>query len=278
VVRPQIAAFARLAGENTPPVRSLEGQKTQLSRTVHGFGYDAVHDEIVVTGSLAEAILTFRGGANGEEPPIRVIQGPKTRILGAGTGAADKVNVDGVHGEIYIIIGKSSGPMNSLFVFDRLATGDVAPKRILNGVRGGTIAVDPDRDLLVVNGGNALSIYNRTASGDAKPIRVISGPKSQVAGADTFTLYPPKGWIVSGCEAASEAPLAACVWSIDDNGDAPPRWKIPVQQLAQGYQVSATALDPVHKEIIIVANGHKVQAQRPEIMNAIITFAWPEIF
>ena len=140
------------------------------------------------------------------------------------------------------------------------------------------MAVDPYRDLLVINGGNALSIYNRTASGDAKPIRVISGPKSQVAGADSFTLYPPKGWIVSGCEAASEAPLSACVWSIEDNGDAPPRWKIPVQQLTHGYQVSASALDPVHKEIIIVANGHKIQAVRPEIMNAIITFSWPEIF
>jgi hypothetical protein len=278
VAHPQIAAFARLARENTPPVRTIEGQKTQLSRTIHGFGYDPVHDEIVVTGALAQAILTFRGGASGEEPPLRVIQGPKAGIFGAGTGANDKVNVDGVHGEIYIISGKSSEPVNTLSVFDRLATGDVAPKRILRGVRGGTIAVDSDRDLLVVNGGGALTIYNRTASGDAKPIRVISGPRSQVAGGDTFMLYPPKGWIVSGCEAASEAPLALCVWSINDNGDVAPRFKLPVQQLTNGYQVSATALDPVHKEVIIVANGHKVQSVRPDIMNAIITFSWPEIF
>ena len=271
MVRPQIAAFARLAGENTPPVRTLEGQKTLLNRTIHGFGYDAVHDEIVATGAISQAILTFRGGANGEEAPIRIIQGPKTGIWGPAYGGNDKVNVDGVHGEIYIRVG------DSLLVFDRLANGDVPPKRVLNGVRGAAVAVDPDRDLLVINGGGAMSIYNRTASGDTKPIRVIQGPKAQVAGADTFMLYPPKGWIVSGCEEAREAPLAACAWSINDNGDAPPRWKIPVQQLTKGYQVSATALDPVHKEIIIVANGHKVQTVRPEIMNAIITFSWPEI-
>jgi hypothetical protein len=59
-MHPQIAAFARLAGENTPPVRVLEGQKTLISRTMHGFAYDAIHDEIVVTSPLAQAILTFR--------------------------------------------------------------------------------------------------------------------------------------------------------------------------------------------------------------------------
>jgi len=57
VAHPQIAAFARLAKENTPPVRVLEGQKTMISRTMHGFAYDAIHDEIVVTSPLAQAIL-----------------------------------------------------------------------------------------------------------------------------------------------------------------------------------------------------------------------------
>jgi hypothetical protein len=72
-MHPQIAAFARLAGVNTPPVRAIEGQKTLISRTMHGFYYDGPHDEIVVMSPLAQAILVFRGGASGEEAPIRVI-------------------------------------------------------------------------------------------------------------------------------------------------------------------------------------------------------------
>ena len=40
---------------------------------MHGFAYDAIHDEIVVNSALSQAILTFRGAANGEEAPIRVI-------------------------------------------------------------------------------------------------------------------------------------------------------------------------------------------------------------
>jgi len=47
--------------ENTPPTRALEGQKTKISRTMHGFGYDPIHDEIVVTSPLTQAILVFRG-------------------------------------------------------------------------------------------------------------------------------------------------------------------------------------------------------------------------
>ncbi len=76
MTHPQIAAFARVAKENEPPVRTLEGHKTLISRTMHGFSYDPIHDEIVVNSPLSQAILTFRGDANGEQPPIRVIQGP----------------------------------------------------------------------------------------------------------------------------------------------------------------------------------------------------------
>jgi len=49
---------------------------------------------IVVPNPFANAILTFRGGANGQEPPIRVLQGPKTRMTGA-----DRFGLDHVSGE-----------------------------------------------------------------------------------------------------------------------------------------------------------------------------------
>src|ERR1700730_18310894 len=101
-MHPQIAAFARLAGANTPPVRVIEGQKTQISRTMHGFAYDPIHDEIVVTSPLTQAILIFRGSANGEEPPVRVIQGPHTQILGTAYCGNDKVCVDPVNNEILL--------------------------------------------------------------------------------------------------------------------------------------------------------------------------------
>jgi len=71
VAHPQIAVFARLADKNAQPVRKLEGQKTLLGRTMHGFTYDEIHDEFTVPQQFAQAILTFAGGAGGETPPLR---------------------------------------------------------------------------------------------------------------------------------------------------------------------------------------------------------------
>ena len=46
---------------------------------MHGLAYDPVHDEIIVPVALSGALLVFRGGAVGNEPPVRVIQGPEHR-------------------------------------------------------------------------------------------------------------------------------------------------------------------------------------------------------
>jgi len=276
VDHPQIAAFARLAGENTPPVRSLEGQKTLISRTMHGFGFDQLHDEICVTSPLAQAILSFRGGADGEEAPLRVIQGPHTQIKGTAGGGNDKVSVDPANNEIYIPIDTAK-----ILVFDRTANGDVAPKRVLGGpdtqIRGvSAVAVDPIHNILAVNSGGSMLIFARTAEGNVKPKAVIRGPKSGMASISSFQIYAPKGLIIAGCEAAVASSASICAWSVEDNGDVAPRWKIPVRQLT-GFAPSGIALDPAHKEVILSAAGQRVRPPRG-IMNTVITFSWLEIF
>lgn len=47
---------------------------------MHGITYDPVHDEFTVPQQFGQAILTYRGAANGEERPIRIIQGPHTQL------------------------------------------------------------------------------------------------------------------------------------------------------------------------------------------------------
>src|SRR5579864_2417887 len=276
-MHPQIAAFARLAGENTPPVRALEGQKTLISRTMHGFIYDAPHDEIVVMSALAQAVLTFRGGASGEEPPVRVIQGPHTQIQGTPYGANAIVTVDPVNNEIYVPV-----VPNLMLVFDRTANGDVAPKRILKGgsidISGQTgVSVDPVHNLLLINGRGAMYIFDRTVSGDDKPKAVIRGPKSQVANAHEFQVTA-KGWLIAAGGDFAGGTGFVGAWSINDNGDVPPHWKIPVQQLT-GYDPYAVAIDPAHKEMLLaVAGGNRKARPTRGVMNAVVTFSWPEIF
>ena len=94
-----------------------------MNRAVHYLDYDDVHDEMTIANAFAQAILTFRGGANGKEAPIRVIQGPHTQLDSPDFG----ISVDPVNNEIYV------AEQDHIFVFRRGASGDVAPIRVIEG-------------------------------------------------------------------------------------------------------------------------------------------------
>jgi len=173
---PRISAFARLANGNVAPDRIIEGQATNLSRTMHGLAYNPVHDEIIVPVALSGAILVFQGGAQGNAPPIRVIQGPDTGLIRPHTA-----NVDPVSGEI--IAGDPSA--RAVLVFDRLANGNVKPKRVISGPKTQFreivgVASDTKSNVIVVasrgpGAPSGLFIFNRLDEGDVAPRRTIAG-------------------------------------------------------------------------------------------------------
>lgn len=180
---PRISAFARLANGNVAPDRSIEGQATHLSRTMHGVAYDPLHDEIIVPVALSGAILVFRGEARGNEPPIRVIQGSDTGLIRPHTA-----NVDPVSGEI--LAGDPSA--RGVLVFDRLANGNVKPKRVISGPKTQFreivgVASDAKNNAIVVasrapGGPSGLFIFNRLDQGDVAPKRTIAGPLTGALG------------------------------------------------------------------------------------------------
>jgi hypothetical protein len=269
VAHPQIATFARLANGGARPTRKIEGQKTLLSRTMHGISYDDVHDEFYLPVPFPQAVIVFRGGANGEEAPIRIIQGSRTQLT-----SPNRIAVDPVNDEIFIPEG------NELLVFPRTGNGDVAPLRVLKGpdtqLGANAVAVDNVNNLVVVAGeyereGVRFRIFDRTAQGNTKPKRVIGGPKSGFMDlSGPFTVYPQKGWIIAGDRgegglASKKAYLG--VWSINDNGDVPPRWRVGgpdgIFEMPRGV-----ALNPKHKEVMV----------SDKRLNAVLTFYFPEIF
>ena len=294
MAHPQIAAFARLAEGNAKPTRSIAGQNTLITRTIHDMAYDPVRDEIVVPQFYLQGILTFRGSASGDEAPIRVISGPHTQI----TNPA-RITLDPVHNEIYI------PNDNRLLVFPRDGQGDVAPIRIIEGpdtqMSASVVQVDPIHNLVIVGGsdvtrrrgerergnrggqvisggisgddgggrGAQLLIFDRTSSGNAKPLRVIRGPNSKLTRVGLMAVYPPRGLILAGVPSGENTSPNnfVGVWSEQDNGDVPPRWMIggPNSILRQ---VRGLTLDPTHKSVII----------SDKYVNAVMTFSFPEIF
>ena len=266
-MHPQIAVFARLADGAARPVRQIHGQKTLLSRTVHAIAYDEIHDEIIVPNQFAQAILTFRGGATGEEPPIRIIHGSRTQLQ-----EPDRLGFDTVNGEIYV------PQYEKLLVYPRASNGNVAPSRILetDGEMGGAVAIDALNNLIVTAGSNSIKMFKRDNTGKIQPVRVIGGPNVRDAlnGSRNIAVYPPKGWIVLANQGINRhRPLDYSeesfvgVWSIHDNGDVLPRWRIggPFGALRQARGV---ALDPKNKSIIV----------SDKYLNAALTFYFPEIF
>ena len=280
---PQIAVFARLANGNAQTVRRIEGQNTHLNRPIHSIFYDEIHDELVVPIAPSQAILTFRGGADGEEAPIRIIQGPKTELI-----FPDVCTSDPVHNEIFVPTLNAAGHW-MIHVFDRTANGDVAPIRKLGGpdseVGGyGIPSIATDHDLLLTNGGRGggVRIFNRTASGNAKPLRIVTGgPRSGTAGPrDPYWIPGTRNFIAAtrpfGAKTAGDLPGAPDnyqspeealtfigVWSIDDNGDVAPRYTIAHNILKEFRNLT---VDPKNKTIMI----------SDKTANAIYTFSFPE--
>lgn len=276
----QVAFFARMAKGGDAPLRSLYGQGTKLSRNMHGLRYNEIRDEFYVGNMFAQAILTFRGGANGQESPIRIIQGPKTML-----DSPDMIEVDALHNEIMV------PQYDKILFFPLTANGDVAPIRILHGgrkngwVAQGGIAVDPIHNVVVAAGTafgddtnpnavrrGSLLIFDRLANGDVKPLRVISGPKTGLFSIRQMAIEPKGGWIIATQYTDPFVPVTegnfVGVWSIHDDGDVRPRWKIEGKASNRMNKPHGVALDSRHKEIFVADMR----------LNSVLTFYFPEIF
>ena len=252
---------------------------------MHAIRYSESRDEIYVTNPFAQAVLTFRGGANGQEPPIRIIQGPRTHL-----DSPETLEVDEVHKEILV------PQKDGVLVFPLTANGDVAPLRVLHSGEKfpwkavGGIAVDPLHNVLVIAGkipedenrsaaGNvyggiteSLLIFDRLAQGEAKPLRVIRGTKTGLHHIRQMAMQPKGGWMIVTDEFDGSIPeppgTFVGVWNINDDGNVPPRWKIEGKPSNGMKKPHGIALDPRYKELIVADMR----------LNAVLTFYFPEIF
>lgn len=251
---------------------------------MHGIAYDPKYDEIIVPVALAGAILAFRGGAVGEEAPIRIIQGPKTEIMRPDTVYQDVKNEE-------IIVGDPGA--ESILVFRRDANGDVAPLRMLRGRKTKIdspegVAVDPVRNLLVVanhsyrNKTSSILIFNRTDQGNVAPRAIISGSNTGIILFRQVEVDPDRGKIFvavmnnKDCYKPNapdpspwnpDQPGFIGVWDITDNGNVPP--KAVIKGLATGLiWPGGVALNLKDGEVFVVDS----------VSNGMSMFTVPEFF
>jgi len=207
-----VIVFKKDAKDEDSPVRILQGIKTRMADP-HGIALDTKRNEIFVsnwgtnnerpplseggggdarhertdfpvgrnrafsgTGKIQPPSITvYPKKAQGDTPPLRVIQGPRTQM--------DWPTALAVHperGELFI----ANDTGNSVIVFRTDASGDVAPIRVIKGPR--TMVKNPtgialdleNNELWVANfGSHAATVFPVDANGNVAPKRVIrSGP------------------------------------------------------------------------------------------------------
>ena len=279
------------------PARVIQGQLTRLSRTTHGIAYDTTNDEIIAPNPLAAAVVIFRGGATGEEAPVRTIQGARTGLSRPETVAVDEKNNE-------LVVGDPGD--RRILVYRRTADGDAAPIRTIQGPKTKLlqvvgVAVDPVRDLLVVStysrlpgGVTGILIFGRTDQGDVAPKRVITGPKTGITRLRQIGLDPETGKIYvaainneylppydvdkprAGLDANAELPSPwntgtegfIGVWDdVEDDGDVPPRSMIKGRSTGIVHPAGVTF------------NAKDGEVIAPDaVWNGLFTFLKPELF
>ena len=124
------------------------------------------------------SITVYRRTAEGDTPPMQVIQGSKTQLNYPGA-----VAIDSERGELYV----ANDTTSQILVFKADANGDAAPIRVLGGpktlIKNPTgVAVDlKNQELWVTNlSSHNATVYPLAASGDTAPRRVIRGAPENV--------------------------------------------------------------------------------------------------
>ena len=251
---------------------------------MHGIFYDEVHDEMIVPVALGGAVLSLPGDAAGDAPPKRILQGPKTGIV-----QPDTIFVDIKNDELIVESGD-----DAVLVFARDAQGDVPPKRRIGGPNSGVgniYGLAAGNGCIVVanrveTGGrasdDAILVFDRTATGDPKPRTKIAGPHTGIIKIRQVFVDEERGLIFATIKNNFEAYNHADprpspwdpnktgfigVWSIDDNGDVPPRGVIKGPATGLVWP-AGVAINPKHHEIYAIDS----------VSNALFMFKMPEFF
>ena len=214
------------AGE-AAPARAIQGTKTRLVRP-QTVAIDPVNNEVVAGDPSMRAILVFDRRADGNVAPKRVISGPKTGPLMDVVGVA----VDPVRNVIVASSRAANGTATGLFVFDRLANGDVPPKAMIGGpksklahfrqvaidTRTGNIFLaqqntryvrpeayvldkprenfeEQEREGISLERTRFIAVYAPDDNGDLPPRAIIKGPGVHFGGAGGVAINPKRGEI-----------------------------------------------------------------------------------
>jgi hypothetical protein len=221
---------------------------------------DPVHNEIIAADSSSRAILIYDRMANGDVEPLRKIGGSKTLFRDIIGIAFDPVR------NLILASTRSTDGFSGILIFDRMASGDVAPLRKIGGPLTGALGsfrqlkVDSERGFVYL----AVQSYR-------------PAPKTPQKAADLYTNEASLKRLRELDEAGEKEsgkpkdPFESAgfigVWSVEDDGNVPPRAIIRGPSVgANGF--AGVAFNAQHGEVYGVSGG----------LNGYTAYILPEFF
>jgi DNA-binding beta-propeller fold protein YncE len=122
---PSITVYASNIKGDTPPVRVIQGPRTQMDWPT-GLSLDPERNELFVANDGGSSILVFDASASGDVAPLRVLKGPKSLVSNP-TG----VFVDTKNEELWV----ANFGNHTSAVYKPNASGDTAPIRVIRSAK-----------------------------------------------------------------------------------------------------------------------------------------------
>jgi len=241
----EIQVFSNSASGSDAPLRSITGVYG-----ARGIFVDPVNGEIFVARNSSQ-ILVFDINADGAATPLRTIN--QDNSADDDLGDFQGVHVDVANDEIFL-----ANRDGSVTVFDRMASGTIAPKRSLYGVDTGLqqprgVFVQGD-ELFVANNSypRSILVFSRTASGDVEPLRVITNTAAPSMG-ELSQLLVANGEVT----VASSGDNSIRTWPSSTDDDAVPSRMIrgPNTELIKNRGVALCT----DTDMLVVANRDDAQ-------------------
>jgi hypothetical protein len=236
-----------------PPARIIQGDKTMLIGPQTA-AFDTVHNEILVGDASSGTVMVYDRLADGNVAPKRVIRGPSTGLREITGIAADPKR------NLIVVVNMGATPeQHGVFIFNRLDSGNVAPKAIIGGKEAGIsharqVVVDSDRG----------KIYVAVQGTNFRAVRpyVETAPRPDTTWEDVIDT---NGRNRSQPSWSDNSGGFIGVWDINDRGDVPPRAVIKGGN-TQLNGCGGVAISP--KEGLVIAVG----------ANMYTTYVVPQLF
>src|SRR3989442_14248870 len=213
------------ANGDVAPIRKLNTPHRNFATAVN-----EEKGEIYITIQYPPKVMVYRKEANGDEKPLRVLEGEHTRLYdthGITLDVKKNLMFVGTWGNAsdHKVAGTGKFYPPSINVYPLDASGDTAPLRIIQGSKtqlywAGGMSVDADNgNLYVANDvGNSILVFRETDQGNVAPARVIKGTKtglSHPAGISVDTKNK-KVWV------SNMGNTSTTYYSLKANGNATP--------------------------------------------------------